>query len=85
MPKRIITRDNNKINSSFKTNPQGAKLNSDVQYIDNEKKVHNVSEYRSNRVFQNETLAKNQIYYYGNKENSETLASNKNVIFKGNY
>lgn len=87
IPKKIITKDKMKISSQFKTHPEGVTLTSDVKVVSNEKKIINVSEYRTNRIFQNENLKRNQIYYYsyGQKENFERLSKNPNLIVKGNH
>jgi hypothetical protein len=53
---------------------------SNVQYVDNEKLTSNQSEYRTERIFQNEKLVKNQVYYYSFGEIKEIL--NKNIIMK---
>ncbi len=87
VPKKIITKEHGKYHPGFKTNPEGVRTGQNVQYVDNEKKTQNVSEYRNNRLFQNEDLNKHQMFYYnygGNKDQSK-LAKNNNVISKGKY
>jgi 5'-3' exonuclease len=40
VPKRILTKDKRQVSSSYKTNPEGAKLQDQVQYVNNEKTLH---------------------------------------------
>ena len=57
---------------SFKTNPEGAKLLHQENFISNEKSAQsttNQSEYSSKRIFENENLPRNKVYYYCNNIN----------------
>jgi hypothetical protein len=89
VPKKIITKEKTNFNSNlnFKTNPDGAKIREEIKFVSNEKTATNVSEYRSNRVFQNEKLTRNQVYYYdktAEQNYSQEMRTNKNILFKGN-
>ena len=89
VPKKIITKErtNFNSNSNFKTNPDGAKIREEIKFVSNEKTATNVSEYRSNRIFQNEKLTRNQVYYYnktGEQDNSQQMRTNKNILLRGN-
>ena len=77
--KRIITKTV-PVDKKFKTYPEGIELNSKTEKINFEKSVKNVSEYRENRLFQNEKIGFNQLYYFSSEENC--LSQNKNVIFQ---
>jgi hypothetical protein len=86
VPKRIIMKDKGKINSNYKTNPEGAKISKEIQIIINEKNsnVPIDMKHRENRIFFNESLPRNSLYYYNysSTETSSKLKENKNVIIK---
>jgi hypothetical protein len=85
VPKRIIVKDKGKINSNFKTNPEGAKISKETQIISNEKNSNTVeNKHRENRIFSNESLPRNNLYYfnYNSTEISSKLKENKKVIIK---
>lgn len=80
VPKKIIVKEK-KINSNFKTNPDGSLVSRDIQIISNEgPQTINDSEYKLNRIFQNESLQRNALYLFSSIELPDKLKQNKNVI-----
>jgi hypothetical protein len=87
VPKRIIKKQAPNINEAFKTRPDNIKLKQEVQIISNESNngVKNVSAYSQSRIFQNEKLKRNQVYYYSYNyiaHETHPIKSNPNLIFK---
>lgn len=79
--KKKIMRNQVKIDKKFKTFPEGIELQR------NENKIigstaKNVSEYRENRIFQNEKLKERQLYYFPINEAEEGIKQNTNIIIR---
>ena len=79
--KKKIMRNQVKIDKKFKTFPEGIELQR------NENKIigstaKNVSEYRENRIFQNEKLKERQLYYFPINETEEGIKQNTNIIIR---
>ena len=69
------------INSKFKKFPPEVRVETKKKMIIITQGPINASEYRKNRIFQNENLEEHQIYYYKNP-NSKTNINNPNLIIK---
>ncbi len=86
IPKKIIKKDPQKINDAFKTRPENVKMIQEIKIIGNDSKTNtNFSSYTQLRMFHNENLKRNQVYYYNfSNENTETpsLRLNDNIVFK---
>ena len=80
--KKIITKNNRQIDKKFKTYPEGIEINTDANKISFDKSMVNQSEYREHRIFQNETIKSNQLYYYSSDNAPSIIANNSNIIFK---
>ena len=81
--KKIITKNTRQIDKKFKTYPEGIEINTDANKISFDKSKVNQSEYREHRIFQNETIKPNQLYYYSSDNTpSAIIANNTNIIFK---
>ena len=79
--KKIITKNNRQIDKKFKTYPEGIEINTDANKISFDKSMVNQSEYREHRIFQNETIKSNQLYYYSSDNAPSIIANNSNIIF----
>ena len=80
--KKIITKNNFTIDKKFKTYPEGIEIERENK-ISFDKNQVNVSEYRQGRIFQNENLKPNQLYFYSSDiKPPESIVKNENIIFK---
>ena len=71
------------INKKFKAWPEGIEIDDNSNKISFQKSNINVSEYRENRLFQNENIQYNQLYYYSGQEcQNNLIKNNSNIIFK---
>jgi 5'-3' exonuclease len=72
-----------KIDKKFKTIPDGAELENQGYNVINLTKQINQSEYSKNKLFNNEKIEYNQIYFYSSKDKlNDNLLNNHNIIFK---
>ena len=69
------------VNEKFKKYPPEVRIETKSKVIIITKGPINASEYRKNRIFQNENIEDHQIYYYRHP-NSKTKIDNKNLIIK---
>ena len=80
--KKIITKNNFTIDKKFKTYPEGIEIEGENK-ISFDKNQVNVSEYIQGRIFQNENLKPNQLYFYSSDTKPpESIVKNENIIFK---
>ncbi len=91
MPKRIITKKDNKNHNSNKNNSNYSQLKTytdGIKKMDAKSQVYaadekNNSEYRENRKFKNEKLGEHQLYFYSAVGTViESLGKNSNIIKK---
>ena len=72
-----------KINEKFKTIPDGASFEDEGLNVINLNKKINQSEYFENKIFENEKIEYNQIYFYSSKDKlNDNLINNPNIIYK---
>ena len=71
------------INKKFKGWPEGIEIDDNSNKISFQQSNINVSEYRENRLFQNENIQYHQLYYYSGQDcQNDLIKNNSNIIFK---
>ena len=78
---RINIKQKFTINPKFKKYPPEVRVETAKKMIIITQGPLNVSEYRKNRIFQNENIKEHEIYYYRNP-NSKVVINNSNLIIK---
>ena len=78
---RVKMKKNFIVSSKFKKYPPEVRVETNKKMIIITQGPINVSEYRKNRIFNNENIGEHQIYYYKNP-NSKSTINNPNVIIK---
>ena len=69
------------VHQKFKKYPPGIRVENKKKMVIITQGPINMSEYRKNRIFQNENIEEHQIYYFRNPNNSNKL-NNPNLIIK---